>query len=81
MEEFIMKKIICKKTYDTEASTIVKKYTSGSFGDPCGYEETLYVTEDGFYFVYENGGADSIHPQESIKRIAKTAVQDWIDKH
>ena len=76
-----MKKIICKKTYDTEASTIVKKYTSGVFGDPKGYEETLYVTENGLYFVYENGGTESIHPTENIKRLAKTAVQDWIDKH
>ncbi len=76
-----MKKIICKKTYDTDASTIVKKYTYGSFGDPKGYEETLYQTQDGFYFVYENGGAESIHPEENIKRIAKTAVDAWIENH
>ena len=76
-----MQKTICGKLYDTEASTVVKKVTFGYFGDPCGYEETLYVTEDGFYFVYENGGENSIHPQENIKRLAKTAVQDWIDKH
>lgn len=76
-----MKKIICKKTYDTDASTIVKKYTNGAFGDPKGYEETLYVTEDGYYFVYENGGSESIHPCESIKRIAKTAVNAWIENH
>ncbi|MBO5091825.1 MAG: hypothetical protein J6C61_05030 [Clostridia bacterium] len=76
-----MKKIICKKTYDTDASTIVKKHTYGSFGDPKGYEETLYQTQDGFYFVYENGGAESIHPEENIKRIAKTAVDAWIENH
>lgn len=44
-----MKKIIRKKEYDTETATLVKKYTVGSFGDPAGYEETLYQTPDGFY--------------------------------
>ena len=76
-----MKKVICKKTYDTEASEIVKKFVCGTFGDPKGYEETLYKTQDGFYFVYENGGVESIHPQENIKRIAKTAVDEWIENH
>ncbi len=76
-----MKKIICKKTYDTETATLIKKFTYGEFGDPAGYEETLYQTEDGFYFVYENGGSESIHPTESIKRVAKTAVKDWVENH
>ena len=76
-----MKKVICKKTYDTEAATIVKKFTSGEFGDPNGYEETLYVTEDGFYFIYENGGSDSIHPTENIKRASKAVAEDWLKNH
>ena len=29
-----MKKIICKKEYDTETATLVKKFTSGALGDP-----------------------------------------------
>ncbi|MBQ3040494.1 MAG: hypothetical protein IJD42_02735 [Clostridia bacterium] len=76
-----MVKTICKKVYDTENSEIVKKFVSGSFGDPTGYEETLYVTKDGYYFVYENGGEESIHPEENIKRIAKTAVKEWVENH
>ena len=31
-----MKKIICKKEYDTETATLVKKYVCGFFGDPAG---------------------------------------------
>ena len=46
-----MVKVICKKEYNTETSEIVKKVTVGEFGDPTGYEETLYVTADGFYFL------------------------------
>ena len=73
-----MKKIICKKEYDTDASTVVKKVTSGCFGDPAGYEETLYVTEGGNYFLYVNGGAESKYTKEDIKRMSAKAAEAWI---
>ena len=62
-----MEKTICKYVYSKEKSQVVKKYTEGTFGDADGYEETLYVTEDGKYFLYVNGGAESVHPAEDIK--------------
>ena len=73
-----MQKIICKKLYDTDASEIIKKVTCGNFGDADGYEETLYVTADGAYFLYENGGQNSIHPKENIKRMSKKAADEWL---
>ena len=76
-----MKKIICKKEYDTEKSTVVKKFASGSFGSPDGYEETLYVTEDGSYFLFTNGGDASPYKKEDIKRMSRTAAEEWISKH
>lgn len=76
-----MKKIICKVEYDTETAEIVAKYTSGNFGDPAGYEETLCKNADGKYFIYVNGGADSIYPEENIKRIAQGKVQEWLAQH
>ena len=76
-----MQKIICKKLYDTETASIVKKNTVGVFGDPCGYEETLYVTPEGYYFLYTNGGADSIYPVESIKRMSAKAVKEWLENN
>lgn len=76
-----MKKIICKKEYNTETAQIIKKYTFGSFGDSAGYEETLYQTQDGFYFIYVNGGHKSIHPNEDILRISKAKTKDWISIH
>ena len=76
-----MKKVICKVEYDTEAATLVKKYTSGAFGDAAGYEESLYVTDKGNYFIYVNGGVDSIYPTEDIKRIAKNKVEQWMADH
>ena len=72
-----MKKIICKVEYDTELSTVIKKKTFGSFGDPAGYEETLYVTEGGKYFLYTNGGAESPYTKEDIKRMSAAKAEEW----
>lgn len=76
-----MKKIICKREYDTETAELVKKYTFGNFGDPSGYEESLYQTPDGLYFLYINGGCASMYPQEDILRLAKIKLNDWLEKH
>ena len=51
-----MQKIICKKEYDTDCATLVKKYTYSYFGDPAGYEENLYQTPGGLYFLHVLGG-------------------------
>ena len=72
-----MKRIICKVEYDTEASTLIAKYTVGEFGDPAGYEESLYVTEGGKLFVYTNGGKESIYAEENIKRISAAKAEEW----
>ena len=76
-----MKKIICKKEYDTETATVVKKVTVGFYGDPAGYEETLYQTPEGLYFVYVNGGEASPYPSENITRLAKAKAGEWIENH
>ena len=76
-----MKKIICKKVYDTEDATLVQKYTAGYFGDPAGYEETLYKNPQGLYFLHVIGGEASPYPTEDILRLAKTKVNDWMKNH
>ena len=73
-----MKKTICKYEYDTDRSELIKKIATGHFGDPAGYEETLYCTEDGKYFIYVNGGEESPYPKEDIKRIAKEKATLWL---
>ncbi len=72
-----MKKIICGKEYNTETGTLIKKNTYGNFGDSDGYEESLYVTEGGNYFLYTNGGADSKYKKEDIKRLSKKSAEEW----
>ena len=76
-----MKKIICKVEYDTENSELIKRNTVGEFGEPTGYEENLYVTKDGKYFMYVNGGEDSIYPKETILRMSAVKAKEWLENH
>lgn len=76
-----MKKIICKKEYDTETATLVKKHVFSYYGDPAGYEESLYQTPGGLYFLHVCGGEASPYPKEDILRLAKTKVSEWLDTH
>lgn len=76
-----MKKIICKKEYDTETATLIKAYSYSVLGDPTGYEEDLYQTPDGLYFLHVGGGETSKYPQEDILRMAKTKVKEWLETH
>lgn len=76
-----MQKIICKKLYDTEKATLIKKVTHGWFGDSNGYEESLFQTEDGLFFLYVNGGANSKYPQENLIRMGAKKAKEWLAKH
>ena len=76
-----MKKIICKKEYDTDTARVIKRRTVGDYGDEEGYEEILYQTPDGSYFIYTNGGASSKYKKEDIKRLSKAAMESWISEN
>ncbi|MBR4710866.1 MAG: hypothetical protein IKP10_02460 [Clostridia bacterium] len=73
-----MKKVICKVEYDTEASELLAKKTEGAFGDPAGYEECLFKTPDGKFFLYGNGGAESVYAEETIKRMSAAKADEWL---
>ena len=75
-----MKKTICKREYDTDTAKLIGSTAKGSFGDSAGYEERLYQTADGYYFLYGLGGADSPYPEETIKRMSKDAAEEWASK-
>jgi hypothetical protein len=76
-----MQKTICKKLYDTETATLIKAYSFGNLGDSNGYEEDLYQTPEGLYFLHVGGGETSIYPTEDIQRLAKTKVKEWLKAH
>jgi len=76
-----MKKIICKREYDTETATLIRKYTYSYLGDPAGFEENLFQTPGGLYFLYVRGGETSPYPSEDILRLAKAKVSAWLETH
>ncbi len=76
-----MKKTICKREYNTETATVIHKITYGFFGDPAGYEEILFQTPDGLYFLYGKGGSCSPYPEEDIRRISKSKADNWMQSH
>ena len=76
-----MKKVICKVEYDTENAELVAKFTSGNFGDADGYEESLYKTESGKFFLYVNGGEESPYKKEDIKRLSPAKADEWLNAH
>ena len=76
-----MVKTIRKKVYDTSASSVVKKVTCGTWGDPAGYETTLYVTEDGSYFLYTCGGEVSPYPVEDLVPMSKVNAKKWLEEN
>ena len=76
-----MKKVICKVEYDTEKSELVAKFTSGNFGEADGYEESLYKTANGKFFLYVNGGEESPYKKEDIKRLAPAKADEWLNAH
>lgn len=76
-----MKKIISKKEFDTETATLIKAYSCGELGDPAGYEEDLYQTPEGLYFLHVGGGEASPYPVEDIVRLAKTKLKAWTEAH
>ena len=73
-----MKKVICKVEYDTETAELIEKRTFGSFGDPAGYEESLYKTEGGKFFLYTFGGPESEYATEGIKRMSAAKADEWL---
>ena len=76
-----MKKTICKREYDTDSATMIKKYTYSYLGDPSGFEETLFQTPEGLFFLYVKGGETSPYPNEDILRLAKAKVDQWLENH
>ena len=73
-----MKRTICNKEYDTEAARLILKNAVGGYGEPTGYEEALYQTADGSYFLYTNGGSNSPYREERITRLSKKSAEAWL---
>ena len=76
-----MKKVINKKTYNTETANVISKFVFGEFGDPEGYEETLMQTQRGLFFIYGFGGNESKYCEETIVPLTEKEAQLWIKEN
>lgn len=64
--------------YDTEKSTELGTRAFGEFGDPAGYEETLYQNKQGFYFVAGRGGDASPYAKgEDVRPLSADEAAAW----
>ena len=72
-----MRKEICGRIYDTETAERIAHKTFGAFGEQDGFEEILYRTPEGSYFLYGKGGASSPYPKEKITRMGESRAEAW----
>ena len=67
-----------RHTYDTEKSTELGTRAFGVYGDPAGYEETLYKNRQGFFFVLDRGGDASPYADgEDIRPLSADEAAAW----
>lgn len=67
-----------RHVYDTTTSTELGTRSFGAYGDPAGYEETLYRTRPGFYFLAGRGGEQSPYAKgEDIRPISEEEAEAW----
>ena len=72
-----MKKVISKVTYNTDTADFLNSKSQGNFGDESGYEEKLYVTKKGAYFLYCVGGKDSKYSVPEIIPLTEEEKNNW----
>lgn len=67
-----------RRMFDTEKSTELGTRSFGYFGDPAGYEETLYQTRQGLYFVVGKGGEESPYAEgEDLRYLTDDEAAAW----
>lgn len=87
-----MKKIIDRKMYDTEKADFIADYENEYWSsDFHYYEETLYRTKNGKYFIHGSGGPLSPYREriesngwiagEDIRPLSVEEAQAWGEVH
>ena len=76
-----MKRTVKSIVYNTETATVVKKLTYGAYGDPAGFETTLYRTPEGNYFLYTFGGAQSSYSKEAIAPFTEERAKAFMENN
>lgn len=75
-----MQKTIRGRVYDTETAQLVGHHINGLFGNPEGYEEFLFRTPEGYYFLFGRGGEASPYKTEKLKAVSAKAADAWLSE-
>ena len=68
-----------KHIYDTKTAEILGNRAFSYYGDPAGYEEALYKTKGGLYFLWGIGGEESPYNSgEDIRPITQKEAKAWL---
>ena len=68
-----------RHVYDTKLSEALGNRANSYYGDPAGYEETLYKTKGGLYFLWGIGGDESPYSNgEEIRPITEAEAEAWL---
>jgi len=69
-----------RHVYDTEKAEALGNRSYGSYGDPFGYEETLYKTKGGLYFFWGIGGEESPYKNGAdIRPVSEEEAKAWLE--
>jgi hypothetical protein len=69
-----------RHVYDTEKAEALGSRSYGYYGDPAGYEETLYKTKGGLYFFCGLGGEDSPYEADAdIRPVSADEAAAWLE--
>ena len=86
-----MQRIINRKSYDTETSTCVARWSNGSKSRDFRWcAEELYVTDHGAYFLHGEGGPMSAYSRslglnswtggEDLVPLTREQAIDWLER-
>lgn len=86
-----MKKIINRKTYNTETARSVSVWCNGEYGNMSYVKETLYKKKTGEYFLYGMSGANGKYAEsfgcnswsggEAFIPYTEDQAKKWLEKH
>ena len=70
-----------RRIFDTTKAEALGNRAYSFYGDPAGYEETLYKTKGGLFFLHGIGGADSPYAVgEDIVPITAAEANAWLEE-
>lgn len=64
-------------TLDTQTATYVDGRSYLQYGNPSGYEERLYRTARGQYFVWGQGGPSSPYPEPALRPVTDKQAENF----